>query len=143
MVGQLKSLTTIGAVALICLLNAGCGADSGEATISGRVSSKGNPIPEGRVVFSSETATCAGEITDGEYVLKNKGKSSIPLGDYTITVFPPANAVVFNPDTGEDEAVKSKVDSSLFPAKYQKVGTSDLKFSPVAGDNDFDIMIED
>ena len=125
---------------LICLLNSGCGSDSGAATVTGIVECNGQSIPAGRVVFSSETTTCAGEISDGEYELKDKGKSEIPLGNYTITVFPP-KMTVFNPDTGEDERVKGNVDLSLFPQKYQSTGTSDLKFSPKAGDNDFDVII--
>ena len=127
--------------ALVCLFNLGCG-NSGGATVSGTVEIDGKPIPEGRVVFSSQTTTCAGEIVDGKYQLKNKGESNIPLDNYTITVFPPGNTVVFDPETGEEEAVTAKVDRNLYPDKYQQSKTSDLKFSPVAGDNDFDIILE-
>ena len=96
-------------------------------------------MPVGRVVFTSETATCAGDIVDGKFELKNKGYQSVPLTEYTITVCPPA--YVYNPDTGEEEPVKN-VDPAMFPQKYQRKGTSDLKFTPVAGHNEHEIVLQ-
>ena len=136
-----KLCLSLGTVAFVCLLNLGCGGESGGATISGTVVSNGTPIPDGRVVFSSDEANCSGEISDGKYELKNKGKSNVPLGEYIVTVFPP-DMVVYNPDTGEDEKIEGDVDLKLFPAKYQRKDKSDIKFSPEAGDNNFDIILK-
>ena len=139
---QLTQLAFLSTVGLVCLLSLGCGAGSDTATISGTIATNGTSIPEGRIVFSSETATCAGKIVDGKYQLMDKGKSSVPLGDYTITVLPPEDTVEYDPDTGEEEAVKSDADPALFPKKYQNKETTDLKFSPVAGENEYDINLK-
>ena len=144
MICRCASLDFTSASVFFCLLSVislGCDSGAGGATISGTVKSNGNLIPTGRVVFSNDTTSCAGEISSGSYELKSKGKSKVPLGEYTVTVFPP-KMTVFNPETGEDERIKGDVDLSLFPQKYQSTGSSDIKFSPKAGDNDFDIMME-
>lgn len=123
----------------LCLICVGCGGSENSAQISGKVISKGQTLPSGRVVFTSDSTSCAGDVLDGKYELFNRGEPEIPLAEYTITVFPPADALVYNPDTGQEEPAPNRPDPSLFPKKYQKVGSSDIKFTPVAGDNVFEI----
>ncbi|QEG22961.1 hypothetical protein [Mariniblastus fucicola] len=143
MSNRLLSLTAVLTVTCFgVLLTAGCGVGSDGASISGTVASNGVPLPAGRVVFSSDTATCSGEIVDGKYQLLHKGYRKIPLTEYTITVFPPADDLVYNPETGEEEPVADRLDPKLFPKRYQRKGTSDLKFSPEPGHNEYEIVLE-
>ena len=141
MIHKPLNFTLSAALALLCLVSFGCG-DTDIATISGTVHCDGTPIPQGRVVFSSETLNCAGKILDGQYELMNRGKPNIPLGEYTITVFPPADLFEYNPATGEEERVKGKADLTLFPKKYQLKNKSGLEFSPQVGANEFNIELE-
>jgi len=118
----------------------GCGGVP-TGSVSGSASIDGNPVPEGRVVFTSSEHTCSATIADGQYKLSFNGSPDIPVDDYVITVFPPRNEEKFNPATNKIEFVKHSVDPKIFPKKYQKKSTSDQKFTPETGENTFDIEI--
>lgn len=128
-------------LACTILFVAGCGNIGENATISGTVECDGAPLPDGVVVFTSDSTTCSGKIQDGKYQVLSQGKKSVPLQEYVVTIFPPDNEVEYNPETHSEEPVVSTVDLTLFPEKYQSGSTSGLKFSPVQGSNQFDITL--
>lgn len=102
----------------------------------------GSPLPEGQVVFSSESLTCSGQITDGQYKILYQGSQSVPLDEYVVTIFPPVIEVEYNAETDQEEPIPSSTDPALFPKKYQSKSTSGLKFTPERGNNTFDIKMD-
>ena len=119
-----------------------CGCDGGTtASISGKATCDGTPLPEGLVVFASDTATCSAKIIDGQYAVSFQGGNSVPIETYAITVFPPDTKFEYNAETDSEEPVPSNVDLSMFSRKYQSTSTSGLTFTPEPGENTFDILI--
>ena len=131
-------------VAVVCCLAiSGCGNNSqNAATITGDIKFEGTPVPGGMIVFSSDTITCSGPITDGKYEVMHQGKSGIPLQEYEVTIFPPKNEFEYNPKTEREELIPTGIDPEFFPLKYRNKTTSGLTFSPVEGINDFPINME-
>tara|TARA_R110002111_G_scaffold227346_2_gene288936 strand:- start:67425 stop:67802 length:378 start_codon:yes stop_codon:yes gene_type:complete len=111
----------------------GCGAAAGTGSVSGKVTLKGEPVTTGRIGFlSKETGKgAAGDIGEtGEFDLG----VSLPAGNYTVTVVPPASE-----PPQEGAPVTKAPDLQGFPKKYRSSETSDLKVEVQEGANQFEI----
>lgn len=124
------------ALSLVLCLSVGCNGE--KATLTGKVSFRGTPIAKGQVVFESGKNTFVGMIEDGQYTARTKGSTSLPLGTYKATVWPPIPERKINPKTAEYEAV-SPVDVSMYPKKYQDELTSGLSVILEPGAQVYDI----
>jgi hypothetical protein len=114
----------------------GCGGGGGltysgpTGTAQGRVTYKGQPVTEGRVVFFAPPYSAVGDIqADGTYTLKWQGRSSIPVGEYKVYVEPPRPA-----GAATDDAPVTISHPSI-PDKYQLSSTSDLTATVKEGEN--------
>jgi hypothetical protein len=114
----------------------GCGGSSGPTytgptgTAQGKVTFKGQPVTEGRVVFFSPPYSAVGDLqSDGTYTLKWQGRSSIPIGDYKVYIEPPRPPAA----TGDD--APATISHPSIPDKYQLSSTTDLTASVKEGEN--------
>lgn len=71
-----------------------------------------------------------------------QGDQSVPIEDYTVTVFPPDYEFRFDPSTNSEEPVLDTFEPALYPERYQSGRTSGLTFTPVAGKNVFAVKLE-
>ena len=138
------------AVALCCLLLAGCGPDRPErATVTGKVTFRGAPVPEGKIMFYPETGRAAvGTITpDGTYHLTTfdpgdgavLGRHQVTITATKVTGGPP------QPKTFKDElklaTQKPKPGATspkvvwLVPKEYSQRNTSQLAAEVTRGAN--------
>jgi hypothetical protein len=127
----------------------GCGGgdkayDGPTGTVTGKVTFKGDPIPEGSaVVFqpkSGEGLPASGAIgSDGSFKLSAKNSFSIPVGIYKISISPPRPK-----DLTDEEAMnasmKGKNSDTEFkeiPEKYRNPATSGETFEVKEGENSY------
>jgi hypothetical protein len=145
------------------LIVLGCGDESGlgrRYKVTGKVTYKGNPVPQGRVEFrptkppAPEGRAAHGEIKDGYYTLSTAGADDGALpGEYDVTFvsvdIDMSQAVAKGPlpkihegDAAYLKAVKSGKD--LIPPKYQLAETSKLKATvTTGGPNEFNFDLTD
>lgn len=134
--GLLASL----AAAILSL--SGCGTDRPRtAPVRGKVTYKGQPVPNGTVAFIPDGGTCAtGEIG--------------PDGSYTLTTFRPGDGAILGKhkvvisalQDMSDQAVEawSKLPPPIIPPKYMNLATTDLQAEVKDGENtiNFDLPEE-
>lgn len=129
----------------------GCGKKGG--TVKGKVTFNGIPLTIGTVSFTSkDRGVATGNIEpNGNYEVKNA-----PLGEVTITVQTPPRTMGFaqtpQAPKGVPEMPKDmmpadaqnpgKVQVVPAPDKYNKVETSDLKYSVESGTHEYNIVLK-
>lgn len=137
---------TIGA--LFCLvLVVGCsagGRDEETATVEGKVTYKGDPVPEGSqllFVNSSKGITMAFEVgADGSYSVPSTAK--LPSGPYSVAIGPKGED-----DTGDDYEstmmgspdAAPKKDTFPVPEKFRSASTSEKEVELTVGSQTVDI----
>ena len=128
------------AVALMCLLLAGCGGGS-EAeptgTVSGTVTFNGQPWTTGRVNFVSEStgSSGAGDLQEnGSYRIERE----LPAGDYKVYLSDPG---LGDQPPSEDGNPELGTALEALPEKYRSEATTDLTAKIVEGDNTFDFPL--
>ncbi len=149
-------LVLLSVVVLMGCSRGGDGFTGDRGTVSGKVTVKGAPAPEGsHVVFQSKEGTnysASGTVNaSGEYSLLYNGKTELPAVTYTATVLPPTTNSSSGTMTTEQmttnvgdmtKAIKSKTKPKLpFAASYSSALTSGLEFPVKKGPNkaDFDL----
>jgi len=146
-------------VALGALLALACGCGStnpnAPATISGRVTYKGTPLPGGSIMFHGSAGTYPASIgANGEYTGRE-----FPVGEMTVTVEtetlnPDRKAAKPYPGGGKDKSAKmfskppevTAVTTATYlkiPAKYGDKNKSDLKVTLTAGKQSKDFELTD
>lgn len=149
-------LIVLSAVTLLGCSRSGDGFTGDRGEVSGKVTIKGQPAPEGcNVVFQSKDGpnfSALGTVNaNGEYSLLYNGKSSLPAITYTATVIPPPDTSMGKMSTDQmttnaadmTKNIKSKTKPKLpFAAAYSSALTSGLEFTVKKGPNkaDFDLI---
>jgi hypothetical protein len=116
---------------LSLLLLAGCGAH--ESAVTGKVTIDDAPLTSGTVAFYPQGGGAAayGSIqSDGTYTLETGAAGGLAAGVYVVTVVattPPQPGYQFG--------------KLLTPLRYNKVDTSDLKFTVKPGSNKIDLPL--
>jgi hypothetical protein len=131
------------ALAAVATIPLACGKSGPEmASVRGKVTYKGQPVPKGTVTFvatdpSRRNATGAID-SDGSYRLQTEqpGDGAM-LGDYKVTVSAHDEAIL---DYIPAKPVPKKL---LAPEKYENPSTSDLKKTVVSGSNTIDLELKD
>ncbi len=149
-------LIVLAAVSLLGCGRSGDGFTGDRGEVSGKVTVKGQPVPEGSsVVFQSKEGpnyTATGTVSaSGEYKLLYNGKTELPAITYTATVIPPSSSSASGQMTNDQmttnvgdmtKSIKSKAKPKLpFAASYSSALTSGLEFTVKKGPNtaDFDL----
>lgn len=138
----------------------GCFSSSGPKVVTGTVSGKvqldGKPVPPGCVVVfnpnSPGTDIGSGLIGEGgAYKAVSGAHSGIPVGEYKITIQPPAmdekekeafekknSVTILTAMMNRDRKALKNIEnpqSKIVPIKYWTIGTSGLTFTVSSGDN--------
>jgi len=141
---------------VLCCVIAGCGKKAkltGLYPVKGKLTLDGSPV-EGALVtltpvnFTGDARAASGETgADGTFIVQtmDPGDGAFP-GEYVITVtkrevvgkMPTAEEFDAARDAGQRLIVNSK---NIFPAKYEKTGTSGLKVTVVEGKNE-DLILD-
>jgi hypothetical protein len=131
------------ALALVGLVPLACGPSGPEmATISGKVTYNGKPVPKGTITFIPTTPggrNAVGVIAaDGSYALQTeKPGDGALLGDYNVTISAHDEAVL---DYIPAKPVEPKL---LAPAKYENPKTTDLKATVKRGASPVNFDLKD
>jgi hypothetical protein len=131
------------AVALVGLVPLACGPTGPEmATISGKVTYNGKPVPKGTITFipvAQGGRNAVGVIaSDGSYALQTeKPGDGALLGDYNVTISAHDEAVL---DYIPSKPVEPKL---LAPAKYENPKTTDLKATVKRGASPVNFDLKD
>ena len=115
----------------------GCGKPTG--TVYGMVTYSGKPVTVGWVSFRDTAKGMVAAMSlgpDGTYQLRFSGGLDIPVGEYVVTVSPPA------PTDEEIEAHEIRKFPNL-PERYREPFTSPLRATVKPGENRFDIELAD
>ena len=147
-----KYLTTIWVIVFTMPIFLGCGPSRPEtATVTGKITFQGKPVPEGTIIFYPENGRSAsGRIqADGTYTLTTfeKGDGAI-LGNHTVTI----EAVRFpqgaQPKSLEEEIAMGKKTKSqntnpvwFVPQQYADQTTSNLTAKVTSGSNTIDFKL--
>lgn len=143
-------------LALAILMITGCGGGGGlpegeTGTVTGRVTYKGEPVPEGCTVLfmGSEDGLLATGATNasGDYVLSMREGLDIVAGTYRVSVMPPDPAATMS----QEEAMEKHMAGQLpdpakvkeVPERYRSPESSALVCSVKPGSNTFDIKMDD
>jgi hypothetical protein len=118
---------------VVLLLAFGC--DSGPQTgkVSGKVTFKGQPVKEGTVTFLNLTEGGAAEATinpDGTYAVA----SGVALGEYVVEIKPLTE--MKDTDPGKSPPAPVEKPAPDIPRKYRQQGTTPLKATVNAGENE-------
>jgi hypothetical protein len=147
----LKTKSFLSAAAFLsCLALVGCGPSLPEtATVSGRVTFNGKPVPRGRVVFQPEKGRQASAAldADGRYTLTTfKDGDGALLGKHIVTIT--ASRVVREAQKAksiEDEMRvgmgRGEVLEWLLPPKYSRTESTPLKAEVIQGQNTIDFKL--
>ncbi len=152
---QLRLIRSITSVAVFCVSSivlVGCGGDDGSyqgatGTVSGVVKLDGKPLTEtATVTFLSKEGFAASGQTDssGNFTLKYKQNSNIPVGKYAVSVIPAAGTGTgkaedfMDEETGESKTPEVK---SAIPSKVQSPGGSGISKEVKEGEQTIDIEI--
>lgn len=132
-----KSMLHSMAAVLLALGVVGCGGGSSrsEGTIAGTVTSAGQPVTAGRVVFSSQAAGASGMANleaDGSF----RVEGTLPVGDYKVYLTPPGLGDAPPAEPGQET---SPPELTGVPQKYQNEATTDLTVTVEAGTNRFEL----
>jgi hypothetical protein len=129
-------------IALASLVPIACGSGPEMATVTGRVSYQGKPLPKGTITFVAVNANgrnASGQIdAEGYYTLQTEQPGDgVLLGGYDVTISARDDAVL---DYIPKEPVKPK---RLAPEKYENPGTSGLKRAVTSGRNTINFELTD
>lgn len=134
-------------LSLACVISlASCGGGGDNAPplvkVNGKVTSKGEPVSEGVISFSSSKGiNASAELqTDGTYVMKSQWGNGMPAGDYSVMISPPAPKTA--PGTAATEKPAEK-DYPQIPKKYRAYSTSRLEAKVAEGKSTFDFDMKD
>jgi len=127
-------------LALVFVAFIGCNRGEPLGKVFGTVTSSGEPLPAGSVVFSNSErgihimARLSG---DGNYRLQTAKGIGLPLGDYQVSVCPPIAEPVMPgaPQAAAPPRVR-------IPEKFKRPETSGLKLTVREGENRFDISMK-
>ena len=133
------SIATIGLFTLVFFLP-GCGSDRFKtATVRGKVTYKGKPVPNGTINFMPASGPSAsGEIQrDGSYTLTTyrSGDGAAP-GSYTVVIVAMADM------SGKLPENRNPLPPSIVPDKYTNVATSPLRAGVKDQENIIDFNLE-
>lgn len=123
----------LGSLLLTIVVVAGCAEDDGRsATVSGKVTLDGAPVPAGTVLLMSDDghAASAELQADGNYQLQCRP------GQFKVAVTPPPPADPMGGGGGEVSPSTVEI-----PQKYQDFGSSGLTTEVSEGNNTFDIAL--
>jgi hypothetical protein len=127
------------------LLSAGCGSSGPQmASVSGKVTYKGQPLTKGSVSFVSTDPArpnASGAIqSDGSYTLQTREPGDgAQLGDYKVSVTDIDPEAYNTALPGE----APKLPKSAIPQKYENPETSGITQKVVSGSNKVDITLTD
>ncbi len=134
-----KTATCWAMASLLCVSLVGCGSseDSGptiDATVSGKVTSGGQPVKEAIISFEKPGLGAWGTKleADGTY------KVELAAGEFTVTVVPIPPAISMN-DSGKIPATPKRDD---VPQAYRAASTSKAKTQINSGENTFDLDLK-
>jgi hypothetical protein len=129
----------------VCLV-AGCsGGGQGLAVVKGKVSYKGNAVPNGTINFlpvDSGKPSATGEIQpDGSYVLKtylgNKPSDGAVVGKHKVVIVAMADMASILPEQ------RTPLPPPIVPIKYTSPATSDLTANVEDKENTIDFDLQD
>jgi hypothetical protein len=134
------SLLTSRRLALLAfwLLLSGCGSGEVRGRIAGRVTFEGQPVTEGRVVFTSveKGVHMTAKINaDGHYEVNTVAGPGLPLATYQVSVSPPPAETAM----GVVSTKPKPNEYSNIPKKYRYPKTSGLTLALQKGENTLDI----
>lgn len=147
---RLFAVCLLAAIGLSAVGLPGCGRKSG--TVKGKVTFNGAPLNQGSVAFVNKDRIRSGTIkSDGTYEVVD-----VPLGEATITVQTPPPTMGFAkapqapsgvPAMPKDMMPPDAQGNSQLPAvsappKYNKVETSDLKYTVQSGTQEYNIVLK-
>jgi hypothetical protein len=123
-------------VLIICCSVAFSGCDQGPPAgkVRGKVTFKGKPVAEGLVTFINPKEGGAAEAylnSDGTYAVGNR----VPVGDYQVMITPLTE--MKDTDPGKTPPMKVEKNAPDVPRKYRMPGSTPLKATVVAGENEF------
>ncbi len=132
------------AIAAVAIIMPGCGKEKRDrATVTGRVTYKGEPLRFGTVVFEPEAGQFATGVIqpDGTFQMETRGEGSgVPVGKSKVRFVcfanqdPAAKPVEANGDGPPGEGMA--MGDSLIPAKYLSSATSGIVVDVKPGDNE-------
>jgi hypothetical protein len=140
---QVGSVSVLVLAAAAALAATGCGSSGPEmASVSGKVTYNGKPVPKGTVSFVATQAdgrNASGELdASGNYRLQTEAPGDgAQLGEYDVALYSHDEEVLdYTP------RVPVKVER-LIPEKYEDPKTSTLKRTVKSGSNTFDFELTD
>lgn len=128
-------------LAVAVLFLSGCGSGRPKtASVHGKVTYKGQPVPRGTVTFIPDGGTAAtGEIgSDGSYTLTTfrKGDGAIP-GTHKVVI------TAMQDRSSQPLEAWSPLAPPIIPTKYMNLSTTDLRAEVKEGENVCDFVLED
>lgn len=117
----------------------GCGLGPKPSEVEGKVTFRGQPVTEGRIVFEG-TDGYIGETlldTNGSYALRPPD-NSLPPGEYTVTITPVM--VLDNSDPKTPPVLVEKRAPNI-PEKYRRVGSTPLRAIVNEGKNELNFAM--
>jgi hypothetical protein len=135
---------TLCCLAVVCLALSGCNSGEARGRVAGKVTSQGQAVPEGIVVFSNDDKGIhlnAKLKSDGSYEIITAKGAGLSVGTYRISICPPLPelapiAVAANAARSETKAYAN------IPTRYRDSKTSGLTMTVKEGDNRFDIAMQ-
>jgi hypothetical protein len=123
--------------AILAMAALGCSREEVRGRIVGKITFRGQAVPEGRVFFSngSRGINMGAKLKeDGSYEVLTAQGAGLPLGDYAVWVTPPPPVPL--PIGAPPQRAKS---FDNIPPKYRTDKTSGLTLTAKEGENRFDI----
>jgi hypothetical protein len=128
------------AIACCCIIGSACDRGPPQGKVFGKVTSAGQPLSAGMVVFSNAERGVhinAPVQPDGSYQLHTARGIGLPLGAYQVAV----NSPMSQPAMPGAPAPPPRPRVNI-PSKYTRPATSGLTLTVVEGENPFDIAME-
>jgi hypothetical protein len=133
-------------IGLSVLVLAILGCSGGVGSISGKLTYKGQPIPNATITFFTDQGMPFPVISgsDGTYTISN-----IPVGEVLVSVAAPPPANTESGSREKDAAARAAAPkaadtpSYTLPTAYADPGSSELKIAVHSGNNLFDILLID
>lgn len=119
----------------------GCGSDRERGSVSGRVTSQGQPVSEGTIIFADEEwgTFVTASIRNGDYSIPATDHSGLWVnGVYQVAVTPPAPQV----PPGQVKPVSAPKAMSAIPEKYRNPKTSGLTFELTSSTGQYDVDLK-
>lgn len=131
----------------LCLLQAyGCSRDQHPplSRVSGKVTSSGKPLVHGQVCFMSSEGFGASAIVDadGNYSLRSQYGRGIPVGTYKVIVTAPVLEEATPGDTPSPSPPNQEDRFPEIPKKYRDFSTTNLQLAVQAGEQTFDLDLQ-